>query len=162
MMQDTQFLDNVLPEPLPSNPIIRMTDIVGNYFTVSMVVPDTLAATAANYGAFFMAPFSCEIIEAWESHKTAGTGAGAVTLDIEKLTSSQALDAGVSTLTTTFNLKSTIDTPVRVKSNTTVIQRFLTSGDRLALKDSGTLTAVAQVTVTILIRPIQTQVNLSA
>ena len=141
---------------------VRIEQLPRQFFTVSAVVQDTSAATAANYGVFFIAPFSCEVIETWESHKTAGSDAGAVTLDIEKLTSAQALDDGVSMLTSTFNLKSTANTPVRVKSTTTVLNQFIEPGHRLALKDSGTLTAVAHVCVTVLLRVLQKQISLTA
>lgn len=138
---------------------VKYTDLIDPYFTVSVVVQDTSAATAANYGVFFIAPFSCEIIEAWESHKTAGSDASAVTLDIEKLTTGQALDAGVSTLGGTFNLKGTANTPARQKATTTDLNRALKPVDRLALKDSGTLTAVAHVCVTVLLRVLQTTID---
>lgn len=150
-----------LPEPMTVQKLVRFPDVIGNNITVSVVIQDTDAATAANYGAFFIAPYSCEVVEAWESHKTAGTDAGAVTLDIEKLTSGQALDAGVSTLGSTFNLKGTVNTPQRQKATASGVQRFLKPGDRLALKDSGTLTAVAHVAVTVLLRVLQTQVDLT-
>jgi len=123
-----------------------------NYSLVSVVIPDTSAATAANYGVFFVAPYSCEVIEAWESHKTLGTDGSAVTLTIEKLTSTQALDAGSAVLENTFNLKGTINDPNRIRAVASTATRQLNPGDRLALKDAGTLTAVAHVCVTVLIR----------
>ena len=109
-------------------------------------------ATAGNYDHFELMHFPCEVIQAYEVHRVLGTDAGAVTLDIEKLTSGQALDAGVSVLSGTFNLKSTVNTPVRVKATATDVNRVLNPGDRLALKDAGTLTAVAGVLVTVLLK----------
>lgn len=119
-------------------------------FMVSIYVSD--GATAANYDHFFTAHFPCEVVQAYETHRVLGTNGSAVTLDIEKLTTSQALDAGVSVLNSTFDLKGTINTPQRVKASTTETARVLKPGDRLALKDSGTLTAVAGVQVTVLLR----------
>ncbi len=116
-------------------------------------------ATAANYDHFFTAQFPCEVIQVYESHRVLGTDAGAVSLDIEKLTTGQALDAGVSVLSTTFNLKSTINTPVRVKATTTELNRVLKPGDRLALKDAGTLTAVAGVLVSVLLKIRSTSID---
>lgn len=139
--------------------IVRLQDLQNPYFTISVHIEDTRAATAANYGVFFVAPISCELIEAWESHATAGSDASAVTLTVEKLTSGQALDAGVTTLTSTFNLKGTANTPQRVKASTTATDRFLKPGDRLALDDAGTLTAVAHVAVTVLLRVLQTNLD---
>ena len=108
------------------------------------------AATAGNFGVFFTALHPCEIMGAVESHTTAGSDAGAVTLNIEKLTSGTALDAGVAVLTTAWDLKSTANTPV-IKSSLDLVKanRQLTAGDRLALDDSGTLTALVGVQVTV-------------
>lgn len=121
-----------------------------DFFTVHVNIFD--GATAGEYDHFYTAQFACEVIQAYETHRVLGTNAGAVTLDIEKLTSTQALDAGVSVLASTFNLKSTINTPVRIKATLTELNGVLNPGDRLALKDAGTLTAVAGVQVTVLLR----------
>lgn len=130
-----------------------------DFWSIPVVVPGTSAATAGNYGTFFVAPFPCEVYEAWETHKTAGTDPGAVTLAVEKLTPGQALGAGVEVLSTTFNLKSTADECTRVKASTTTTSRFLNPGDRLALKDTGTLTAVEHVVVTVLVRIVTRRVS---
>ena len=53
------------------------------------------AATAGNYGVFWIAPFACVVSEIREVHQTAGSSADAA-LTIEKLTGTQALDAGVA------------------------------------------------------------------
>ena len=123
---------------------------IGDYFKVRVYVSD--GATAGNYDHFFVADFPCEIIKAYEFHRVLGTNGGAVTLDIEKLIDGQALDAGTTVLASTFNLKSTVNTGQRVKTSTTEVDRNLKPGDRLALKDTGTLTAVAGVLVEVLLR----------
>lgn len=110
-------------------------------------------ATAANYDVFFTADYPCEVVSVSETHRVLGTDGGAVTLTIEKLTSGQALDAGTVLLTTALSLKTTINTPqfgVLVSTGARVLAR----GDRLALKDAGTLTAVAGVSVTIYVKQI--------
>lgn len=140
----------------------REGDIGLQRFCVSTVVQDTSAATAANYGVFFTAPFSCELIEAWETHKTAGTNGSAVTLALEKLEEGDALGSGVDMLDSTFNLKGTINTPQRVRSTTTRVNRVLSPGERVALKDTGTLTDVAHVQVTLLFRILSYRVSSSA
>lgn len=150
-----------LPDRLEAPSIDLNTIDSRDLVTVSITINDTAAATAANYGVFFIAPISYEVLEVWESHKVAGNDAGAVTVDIEKLTSGQALDGGVSMLATTLSLKSTANTPVRVFATTTTDRRFLKPGDRMALDDTGTLTAVSHVAVTVLLRKIQTQVSLT-
>lgn len=133
-----------------------------DWFCVSTVVQDISAATAANYGVFFTAPFACELIEAWETHKTLGTNGSAVTLALEKLEAGEALGSGVDMLYSTFNLKGTINTPQRVRSTTTRVNRVLSPGERVALKDTGTLTDVAHVQVTLLFRVLSYRVSSSA
>lgn len=107
----------------------------------------TTAATAANYTVFFIAPAPCYVSSFKEVHQTAGTDAGAVTLQLEKLNSTEALDAGDNVLATALSLKSAIDTVQTATLTTTNANRTLATGDRLAMKDAGTLTAVANVTV---------------
>jgi hypothetical protein len=109
----------------------------------------TDAATAAKYGVFFIAPVPCYVSGFKEVHKTAGTDAGTVTLGLEKLTGTQALDAGVAVLSATLSLKATADTVQSGTLTTTLANRNLSTGDRLALDDSGTLTSVAGVTIIV-------------
>lgn len=118
----------------------------------NITIQDTDAATGANYGAFVIIPAACTVEEVWETHKTAGTDGGAVTLDIEKLTSGVALDSGTTVLSTALSLKTTANTPQQGTLNADISRRQLARGDRLALKDAGTLTSVAHVTVSIIIR----------
>lgn len=120
------------------------------YTLASIVVPDTSAATAANYGVFFIAPYSCEVIEAWASWKTAG--GSNPTLTVEKLTGGVALDSGSVILESTWDMAGTANDPIRKRCVSSFATRQLTPGDRLALKDAGTLTSVAHVCVTVLIR----------
>ena len=108
----------------------------------------TQAATAANYAVFWIAPFACVLNEFRVVFQTAGTDAGAVTLDLEKLTGTQVLDAGVSMLASTINLKGAINTVNTATITTTGANRSLARGDRIALDDSGTLTSCANVSVT--------------
>jgi hypothetical protein len=115
-------------------------------------IADTAAATAANYGVVMHILSACVIEQVWESHKTAGSDAGAVTLDIEKLGSGVALDSGTTVLSTALSLKTTANTPQQGTLSTDITKRQFAAGDRIALKDAGTLTAVASVTVSIIIR----------
>ena len=120
----------------------------GNEITVSL--PGTLSATATNYGVFFIANRPIEITKIKEVHNTAGSDGSAVTLQIEKLTGTTALDSGSTILNTAFNLKGTANTVVSYQGyKDLTINRQLVEGDRLALKDAGTLTNVAGVCVTI-------------
>jgi len=134
---------------------IRIEQIDGKdgfYITENLV--STIPATAANYGIIFIATHPCTVMMVAESHTVAGSDAGAVTLNIEKLTTGQALDAGAEIITTSFNLKSTANTPVIKQgyNELTNANRSLKQGDRLALKDAGTLTAVAGLQVTIYLK----------
>lgn len=119
----------------------------------TFIITETLqsgAATAANYGVFFIAPFACEVVSVRENHTTAGTDAGAVTLDIEKLTGTQVSGAGVSVLgATKINLKGTAETVQAPALTATAANKQLAVGDKLNLLDTGVLTAVAGVTVTV-------------
>lgn len=115
-------------------------------FIIKAQLVGTQPATAANYEVFFIAPKPCMVLEVREVHRVAGTGAGAVTLDIEKLTGTQALGAGVNVTIAAFDLKGTINTVV-TKKYSALQNRTLNAGDRLALKDTGTLTSCAGLTV---------------
>lgn len=133
---------------MPPKEPISVRDITNkDGFWITQNIVD--GATAANYDVIFTALFPCELIAVAESHRVLGTNGGAVTLDIEKLTSGQALDAGAALLDSTFSLKSTINTPVIKRSDAMSSSRTLNIGDRIALKDAGTLTAVAGVSVTL-------------
>jgi len=132
-------------------PNITFQDIL-NKDLIPVTVNIVDGATAANYDVFFTAYRPYTIAAIVETHRVLGTDAGAVTLNVEKLTSGQALDAGTAICVTAFNLKSTINTPV-TKDGVAFSDVLIAPGDRLALKDSGTLTAVAGVSVTIYLKP---------
>lgn len=121
--------------------------------TVFWAIPGALAATATNYGKFFIALRPYEVIEVAEVHGTAGSDGGSVGLNIERLQSTEALGSGDEILVSDFDLKGTIDTVV-TKKTSDLQNRQLLVGGRLALKDTGTLTAVADVCVTILLKPL--------
>lgn len=139
----------ILPEHFHTTDKIDFRDIFKKKLYIHHTIYGTDAATAGNYGVFWIVPFECTITEIREVHQTAGTDAGAVSLQIEKLTGTQALDAGVACLSTAFNLKGTINTVNTGTLTATPADVRLSRGDRLAMDDSGTLTAVANVTVVI-------------
>ncbi|MEK9207437.1 MAG: hypothetical protein AAB922_03080 [Patescibacteria group bacterium] len=125
-------------------------DINFRTFTVSVSLLGVTAATASNYSVFFTAHRPCELIRIVESHQAPGTGAGAVTLDIFKLTGTQDPDTGgVSMLASTFNLKSTANTIVEGTLTTTRRDRILAKNNRITLKDSGTLSSVGGLNVVL-------------
>jgi len=58
---------------------------------VTVRIPDTMAATAANYTTpFFIADRTYEILSAVERHEVAGSDGSAVTLTVEKVPSGTA------------------------------------------------------------------------
>ena len=124
-------------------------------FFVRKSIDGTAAATAANYGSIFTADKPYQILEVHEIHETAGSDGGAVTLDITKDSSTDAPGAGVSVFASgTFNLKGTANT-LQTKSVGSGIAGCLVRGQRLGLKDTGVLTAVAGVQVTIVLRAVE-------
>lgn len=108
-------------------------------------------------GTFFTCPAGAEyeVVEVIESHSVAGSDGGAVTADLKKCDSGTAPASGTSVLSSTFDLKSTANTPV---SKTTAsglaaeAVRILTAGQRLCLDLTGTLTALAGFNVTVVLR----------
>lgn len=122
-----------------------------NRFVVVRTLEGATAATAANYGNIFTAPFPCKVIQVTEIHETASSSG---TLDITKDTGTQAPAAGGSIFASgTFNLAATANT-LQTKSNVDGTDSVLAAGNRLGLKDGGTLTSGAGVSVTIVLEAI--------
>lgn len=116
---------------------------------ISHTVVGADAATAANYGVFWVAPSKGYVNGFKEVHQTAGTDGGAVTVTLEKLTGTQAPDAGTALLSSTLSLKAIANTVQTGTLTTTVSSLNFNAGDRLCLKDAGVLTTVANVTVLV-------------
>lgn len=122
-------------------------DLKKIYITKSL--DGTEPQTAGNFGVFYIAPFACAVSAVYEAHQTAGTDGSAVTLNIEKLTSGTAAGSGVNVLGSEINLKATANiTQTGVLTNT-LANRRLKKGERLALKKTGTLTALVGVCIII-------------
>lgn len=119
----------------------------GKYITHS--VYGTTAQTATNYGIIFIARHPIEVMRITESHAVAGSDAGAVTLDVLKAGSGVVIASGITLLSSTFNLKSTANTPVVKDGMDLSNDRVLIEGDRIGLVVSGTLTALSDVNITI-------------
>lgn len=122
------------------------------FYPVGAFVQGANAATAANYGCFFVADKAYEVVSISEAHHVAGTDAGGVTLSVEKCVSGVAPDSGVDLLASAFSLKAIVDTPQFGNLTLTKPNLLLKKGDRLVLKDTGVLTAVSDVAVTVIIR----------
>jgi hypothetical protein len=116
---------------------------------IGTVLQGAQPVTTANYGPFFIADRVYEIVQASEVHTAAGTG-GACTLQIEKLTGTQAPGAGTTVLVASFNLVGTANT-VQTQSGS---NKIINAGDRLSLKLTGTPTSVANLNVDVVLRPV--------
>lgn len=122
------------------------------FHQVTAFLPDSEAGSSARYDTFFVADFDLEVMAIEVSFRTA---AGAVaTLDIYKLTTGQARASGTTILSSTINLNGTAQTPVRRTTTATRINRILKRGDRLALVDSGTISSVNHLTVSVYFLPL--------
>ena len=87
-------------------------------------------------------------------HGTIGSDGSAVTLDVERLQGTEAEGGnGDSLLTTTHDLKSTVDTVVDLTLTATTARLEISDGDRLAVDFGGTLTAVTHVVCTVILVP---------
>jgi len=120
---------------------------------VNYVLPGTSPATSGNYSVFFYADAPLSVLSITEFHTTAGSSGSAVTLNVERLTGTQAPGAGSNLLTTAFNLRATANT-IQTGTLINTSQKQLQKGDRLALVLSGTPTAVANVLVTVTLNTI--------
>ncbi len=116
----------------------------GDYINKSL--NGEIAETADNYGAIFIANYGLSISSisvVWGVASTSGT------LNVERLRGTNALDAGDEILKTAIDLSGTANT-VNLKQSTRELQnQILKPGDRIALKDGGTLTNLRDLCVTI-------------
>lgn len=131
---------------------IRFQDIYNKDPLVApALLPGASAATAANYGVFFIAQFPCEPIEfsaVWEVASTSGT------LTLEKLTGTTAPGSGVPLLSSTIATSGAANTVVHGTFLISGTARQLARGDRLAIRDGGTLTNLVGLCANTLIKPL--------
>lgn len=98
---------------------------------------------------FFVAPAACKVLAISEVHSTAGSDAGAVTAVVTHDSGTAVPGAGTSLHQSgSFNLKGTANTVQNATLSTTAATITLSAGDRLAVKLTGTPTAVAGAVVT--------------
>jgi hypothetical protein len=117
--------------------------------TTTISIPLSAATVDTN---IFVATRPVRVVAIREAHATAGSDGGAVTLHIRKCTGTQAPSAGTAVHSGTANLKGTANT-VQSLSITAGSDSRLSTGDRLAIDVTGTLTALAGGVVTITLRP---------
>lgn len=116
-------------------------------FYVTHSLDGATGQTAANFGVIFNAPFDCYVSEVRVSWSTACDTN--TTLNIERLQGTEALDAGDTILAANLDLTGTANTVNTPTLTTTIPNRSLKRGDRLALKDGGGGTALVGLCVTI-------------
>ncbi len=125
---------------------------VQEYLTASLTM---LANAAVVDQAFFIAPEPLEVVEVHAIHTTLGTGAGDVTLQVERLQGTEAPGGnGDALMASTVNLKAANNTLQSPALTATTTNLQLAAGDRLGVDISGTTTSVAGVVVTVLMRRI--------
>ncbi len=151
---EQQFAVSTTPYHLHNgsdSPTVNFNDLGAKYMVIPYTLFGTTASTDTNYSVFFTAPFAITIKQITEVHAVKGTDGSAVTLDIEKLTGTTAPGSGTKLTVSPFDLKGTINTVVTGVLSSTVGVIQLATGDRLALRKTGTLTSVANVTVTLIV-----------
>lgn len=119
------------------------------FFPVSITYYDTSPQSAGTYSIMFTADRECEVISFSESHGTACSSTG--TLQLEKCPSGTAPDSGTALLTAALALNTTANTPQYGVLGTKSLLG-LKRGDRLVLKDAGTLTALKDLNATVWLR----------
>jgi len=119
-----------------------------NRFVITEVLAGTSAASAAGYGKIFVAPKACTVKKISEVHTTASTDGSAVTLHVERLQGTETSGNGDNLHTTGIDLKGTAETPQSPTLLTSGVCA-LAAGDRLNLVDTGTLTSLAGLCVTV-------------
>jgi len=128
--------------PALSNPKARVQS-----FTVSTLLPSTDAATAGFYaGTFWTAPAKCvvdSVVARWNTASSSGT------VTVHKVPSGTAPDSGTALLASTIDTSATADTNVSGTLSTTDATLELAAGDSLQLVDSGTLTSLVDLAVTV-------------
>ena len=101
---------------------------------------------------FFIADRAYTVTRIDAIHTTAGTDAGAVTLQPRKATGVQAPATGVVLTTATHNLKGTVETVTNFTLTATSADLDLAAGNRLSVDITGTATTVAGVVVTVTVK----------
>lgn len=117
-------------------------------------IQSTNGADTSFYSHFFINSTNRRYVvtEIKEVHGTAGTDAGDVTLQVERLQGTEIKTGGDALLSTAFNLKTaarTVQTGTLIANPSTLT---LEVGDRLGLFTSGVITSVADVCVVVYLR----------
>jgi len=151
----TQDIARLMPRDVDEVRIRKDLGFYGTTKPVTHVIFGTSAATFGNYTApFFIANRSYLVIRIDERHETAGTDGSDVTLQVKKVPNGTAPASGTNLIATALSLKATANTNQNATLVDTPGVRTLVLGDALSLVPTGTLTSVAGVTVSVLLRAI--------
>ena len=128
------------------NPALVDVKAVRESFAVSIALPGATAATAANYGSFWVAPAKC-VVDSITYSFSANSSSG--TVEVEKVPSATAQGSGTNLQTATVSLSTGANTNQAATLSATAATLELASGDRLALEDGGTLTSLTDLVCTV-------------
>jgi hypothetical protein len=107
----------------------------------------------------FIADRAYDVVAIYEIHAVAGNDAGAVNMQVTKDDSTDAPGAGNNLLTNNtnagFDMKGTANTMQTGTLTATSADLRLAAGDRLSVDFAGTVTTLAGVVVTVVLRPLQ-------
>lgn len=106
----------------------------------------------------FIADRAYQVMSATEIHAVAGNDAGAVNMQLTKDTSTNAPGAGTDLLTNNtnagFDMKGTANTLQTGTLTGTAASLLLAAGDRLAVDYAGTVTTLAGVAISVVLKPV--------
>jgi hypothetical protein len=140
-----------------NNPVL-----FGEHPILDLVItyPDPAAAGAQTDRVFFQCPVghAYEVTAISEIHSAAGTNGSAVSIQVTKDTGTDAPGAGTDLLTNNtgagFDAKGTANTTQAGTLTATIATRRLAAGNRLSVDYAGTLTALAGVIITVVLKRI--------
>lgn len=142
------FYQNPSDDPLYYGNTIKLRQIKDfTTFEVSAVVPSTDATNSALYPVFYVATVPCFLLEAKLRHDVNGTSP---IIDVERLINGVAKGSGKSMLKTKFDASTGARTTISTGASIASAGYQLDPGDAVALRATGTLTALDGVAVTLL------------
>jgi len=116
-------------------------------------IPYTISAGEAADCQIFVADQDYEILDVRETHSIAG--ASSSTLDVGIAASGTAPASLTTSLSSTFALDSTANTPVQATLTSTLANRKMDKGEQISLNFTGTISAY-EGAVHIVLNPIRT------
>ncbi|UBF29844.1 hypothetical protein K9N68_37170 (plasmid) [Kovacikia minuta CCNUW1] len=117
------------------------------------ILSGATAATAANYGNFFIAPMPLRVVSVQARFSAAGGSAAAVT--VNKAATGTATDSGTAVLSAPIDLTGSADTTLNGVLSSVAGATVLNTGDALGAVDSGTLTNLANLILVVSMKPLE-------